>query len=247
MGLLGKIGHGIKAVGHAVGGVAEKAAPFVGLIPGVGTLAAAGIGGAGALLHGDGLKGAIRYGAEGALGDIGQHFAQKIPGVGKYFDTDKLLGGVGNYLHGGGGLPNRPPPIEGALPPGGYNAVLPPAGGGGGGGGHGGVIDWLKKGGQSGQQGGAGGVPNWQKLLGLGLGGVGVLKNAQADTKNNALTDEQVARAREAAARQKMIQDQILASIGKPGASFQPVAAPDYSALFGQTQNPFYKPAQAGG
>lgn len=56
---------------HAVGGLAEKAAPFVGMIPGIGTLAGGAIGGLGALAHGDGIGGALKYGAEGAAGGIG--------------------------------------------------------------------------------------------------------------------------------------------------------------------------------
>lgn len=56
---------------HAVGGLAEKAAPFVGMIPGIGTLAGGAIGGLGALAHGDGLGGALKYGAEGAAGGLG--------------------------------------------------------------------------------------------------------------------------------------------------------------------------------
>ena len=71
MGFLGKIGHAIGHAVHQVGGLAEKAAPFVGMIPGVGTLAGGAIGSLGALAHGDGLGGALKYGAEGALSGVG--------------------------------------------------------------------------------------------------------------------------------------------------------------------------------
>lgn len=67
---------GLKKVGH----IAEKVAPFAGLIPGVGTLAGAAIGGLGALAAGDGLKGALKYGVEGGLSGLG---------------GSKLLGGKG--------------------------------------------------------------------------------------------------------------------------------------------------------
>lgn len=51
--------------------MAEKAAPIVGLIPGVGTLAGGAIGGLGALAAGDGLSGALKYGLEGAASGLG--------------------------------------------------------------------------------------------------------------------------------------------------------------------------------
>lgn len=73
---------------HAVGGLAEKAAPFVGMIPGIGTLAGGAIGGLGALAHGDGLGGALKYGAMGAAGGIG----------------GGLLKGATTGAEGGGGI-----------------------------------------------------------------------------------------------------------------------------------------------
>lgn len=98
---------GLKKVGH----VAEKAAPFVGLIPGVGTLAGGAIGGLGALAAGDGLKGALKYGAEGALSGYG---------------GSKLLGGKG-ILGIGGGLKK----IGGAIGLGGAPAEAGASSGGG--------------------------------------------------------------------------------------------------------------------
>lgn len=71
MSFLGKVGGAIKGAVKGVGGLAEKAAPFVGMIPGVGAPMGALIGGAGALAHGDGLKGALKYGAEGGLSGFG--------------------------------------------------------------------------------------------------------------------------------------------------------------------------------
>jgi hypothetical protein len=56
---------------HGIGHLAEKAAPYVGLIPGVGTLAGGVIGGLGGLAAGDGLGGALKYGLEGAAGGYG--------------------------------------------------------------------------------------------------------------------------------------------------------------------------------
>lgn len=56
---------------HGIGHLAEKAAPIVGLIPGVGTLAGGVIGGLGGLAAGDGLGGALKYGLEGAASGFG--------------------------------------------------------------------------------------------------------------------------------------------------------------------------------
>lgn len=63
-----------------IGGVAKKIAPFAGLIPGVGTLAGAAIGGLGSLASGDNIGQALKYGAMGALSGYG---------------GSKLLGGKG--------------------------------------------------------------------------------------------------------------------------------------------------------
>jgi hypothetical protein len=71
MSFLGSIGNAIKGGVKDIGGLAEKAAPFAGMIPGVGTLAGGALGGLGALAHGDGFGGALKYGAEGALSGYG--------------------------------------------------------------------------------------------------------------------------------------------------------------------------------
>lgn len=76
-------------IGHAVGNIGSKVAPLVGMIPGVGTLAATGIGAlSGALKEGGGLKGAIQGGIGGAAGGL----INKIPGV------SGMLGKIGGVL-----------------------------------------------------------------------------------------------------------------------------------------------------
>lgn len=67
MSIFGDIWNGIKGVGHTLGGIAEHVAPVLGLIPGVGTLAAGAIGGIGAGLHGDNILGGALGGASGGL------------------------------------------------------------------------------------------------------------------------------------------------------------------------------------
>lgn len=71
MSFLGSVVHGIGSAVKGVGHLAEKAAPYVGMIPGVGTIAGGAIGGLGGLAAGDGLSGAVKYGAEGAAGGYG--------------------------------------------------------------------------------------------------------------------------------------------------------------------------------
>lgn len=79
MGLLGDIG-----------GFLKKAAPFVGMVPGVGTLAAAGIGGLGGALDGGGFRGFAEGAAGGALGGLGGGILGKAGGSG-------ILGSIGSF------------------------------------------------------------------------------------------------------------------------------------------------------
>jgi hypothetical protein len=78
-----------------VGGVAKKAAPLAGLIPGVGTVAGGLIGGLGSLASGDNIGEALKYGAKGAVGGYLGNAAGGLGGI---------LGGLKRI--GGGGLPN---------------------------------------------------------------------------------------------------------------------------------------------
>jgi hypothetical protein len=55
----------------SLGKIARQAAPFASLIPGVGPIAAAGLGAGGSLLEGGGLKGAIKGGLGGYVGSSG--------------------------------------------------------------------------------------------------------------------------------------------------------------------------------
>jgi hypothetical protein len=87
---------GIKGIGH----LAEKAAPYVGMIPGVGTLAGGVIGGLGGLAAGDGLGGALKYGAEGAAGGLaGGGVRSALSGF-----ASRAMGGGSPAP--GGGVPN---------------------------------------------------------------------------------------------------------------------------------------------
>lgn len=100
MSFFGKIGKAIKKGVHDVGGLAEKAAPFVGMIPGIGTLAGGAIGGLGALAHGDGLGGALKYGAAGAASGFG---GSKLMGLAsKAGGALTAPGSVGSTLLGAG-------------------------------------------------------------------------------------------------------------------------------------------------
>jgi hypothetical protein len=223
----------IKKVGKKIGKVATKAAPFVGMIPGVGTLAAAGIGAAGGLLSGEGLKGAAKYGALGAAGNIGANLLGKIPGVGFLADKGKNVWGFG------GDGAQAATDLGGMAV--GQGAIDPTYGDiGGVAGGAGGAVSAL---GKAAKGGGSRGVMDILGLAGkyapLAMGAVGAYQNAQQASQNRELTEEQIKNAREAIARQRMLQDRALTPID--------VKAPDFTNIFSQTQNPFYRPAQAGG
>lgn len=88
---LKKIGKGISKVGKVVGGVAQKVAPYAGLIPGVGTLAGMALGAGGSVLAGHNLSTTLKSGAMGAASGLA---------------GSKLLGGkgvlgIGGLLKGG--------------------------------------------------------------------------------------------------------------------------------------------------
>lgn len=98
MGLFKKLKKGIKKLGK----LASKAAPILGMVPGVGTLAAAGLGGLGALAAGKGLKGALKSGLMGAAGGLA---GQALGGMGglKGLMSGGLKGLAGKF-GGMGGL-----------------------------------------------------------------------------------------------------------------------------------------------
>ena len=76
MGFFGALKSGIKKVGK----FAQKAAPALAFIPGVGTLAAAGIGAAGGLIGGNGLRGAAKGAIGGAAGGLAQAGLSRLGG-----------------------------------------------------------------------------------------------------------------------------------------------------------------------
>lgn len=65
------------------------------MIPGVGTLAGGAIGGLGALAHGDGLSGALKYGAEGAAGGFGGGLLKSATAGAGSGGIMSTLGGLG--------------------------------------------------------------------------------------------------------------------------------------------------------
>lgn len=87
---------------HKIGSVLHKAAPFAGMIPGVGTLAGGVIGAAGGALDGGGWKGALKGGAMGASGGlarkVGGALASKMGGGA----AGSFLGKVGSVMNKGG-------------------------------------------------------------------------------------------------------------------------------------------------
>lgn len=140
MGLLG----GLKKIGKVVGGVAKQAAPVISMVPGVGTVAGAAIGGLGSLASGDNLKTAIGYGVKGAMpGMLG-----KLAGAGGIAGkAGSILGGLkkvgGGSIGGSGALSGLPMPSIGKAPRGGVGGIIDSLGGIGGIGGS--ILGGLKK------------------------------------------------------------------------------------------------------
>jgi hypothetical protein len=82
---------GLKKAVKGIGKIAQKAAPALAFIPGVGLPLAAGIGAAGGLIGGGGVEGALKGAAGGALGEA----AQATGALGK-------IGGAASRFFGGG-------------------------------------------------------------------------------------------------------------------------------------------------
>lgn len=87
------MGDVIKGIGKVIG----TAAPLAGLIPGIGPLAAAGIGAGAKVLGGGGGKGAVEGAAEGGLGGL----ANKLGAfdTNNKFDPGKAIGAAGSVMN----------------------------------------------------------------------------------------------------------------------------------------------------
>ncbi len=186
-----------------VGGVAKKVAPFAGLIPGVGTLAGAAIGGLGSLASGDNIGEALKNGAIGGLSGYGGSKLLGGKGILGIGGALKKVGGrtpdiIGADQRGnGGGTIGGSGPLSG-LP-------MPDIGKAPGGGGLGGVLGGI--GGLLGGSGGVGGflggalkkVGGIDNVLGAGALGYGAYQQKQAgDMREKALkliTDDYATRA----------------------------------------------------
>ncbi len=101
MGLFGTIGKGLSKIG----GLASKAAPLVGLIPGFGTVAGGVLGAGGALLSGENIGTALKRGALGAGGAFGLSKIGGLAGIGKLLQAGPeqaaAISSVGKALGGG--------------------------------------------------------------------------------------------------------------------------------------------------
>ncbi len=104
--------HFLKGLGKILGGAAKVAS----LVPGVGTLAGAGLGGAGGLVSGGGLKGMVTGGAMGAAGPLAGKLLGGAAGAGAAAGAATGAAGKTSFLKGlGGQLLKNAPTIIGAL------------------------------------------------------------------------------------------------------------------------------------
>lgn len=78
-----------------IGGIAKAASKVAGVIPGVGTIPGAILGGGGALLSGEGIKGALKGAATGAIPGFAKGLAGKLGGGGLLKKAVGFLGGKG--------------------------------------------------------------------------------------------------------------------------------------------------------
>lgn len=219
---LGFIHKKIGKVISKIGGVAKKAAPFVGMIPGVGPIAAGALGGLGGLVSG-GFGGALKGAAGGAAGGFGGKLLQR------------LLGGRGG---GGGGLTPeqvgiRPGSIQEALA--GLGAIPGARSGAGGGGGRGGAGGFLSK-----LFGGVGDYISQDPLraLGIGLSGLGAYQGAQQQSRANKFREEALGMARERYASTAPFREAVTSR----ALALDPRSAgqrPDLGDVFRNTENPF--------
>lgn len=122
----GLLGRGAQNVVRRGAQVVSRAAPVVGLIPGVGTLAAGALGAGGALLGGENIGTALQRGALGAAGGLAGGVLRGAGGVGGVLGgAGRAIGSVGGSVGGALGAAGR------AI--GGVGGALTGAGGTGGG------------------------------------------------------------------------------------------------------------------
>lgn len=208
---------GLKGIGH----LAEKAAPYVGLIPGVGTVAGGLIGAAGGLAAGDGLGGALKYGVQGAAGGMA--------GGG-------LRSAVTGAITGHGGSPTPSPGVTDPSDPNFdmntlYGSDTAPDSGGGGG--IGGVLR-NAVGGGTGQPQGTSTNP-WL----LGLAGLQGANSAYLGQKSNALSDKALKGIEANYAERAPLRAAGLRGLLNP-------TAPDTSQLYSiQQRNPYAAPPRS--
>lgn len=99
----------IRKVGSKAGGVLKRAAPLLGLIPGVGTVAGAGLGALGSVMEGgNGWGGTLKAGLFGGLSGLGNSMLLGGKGVGGIAGalqkaTAAMKGGTAGKIMGGGG------------------------------------------------------------------------------------------------------------------------------------------------
>lgn len=111
MSIFSKIGKGLKAGLGFVGDVGKKVAPVVGLVPGIGTLAAAGIGAGSSLASDAGhgrsisLGNALKSGAMGAAGGLAGGALKGIGAGSKLAPLKNLAGGLVSKIAGGKSAP----------------------------------------------------------------------------------------------------------------------------------------------
>jgi len=208
----------VKKIGGTIGDIGKVASPFLTFIPGVGPLAAAGIGGLSGLLGrlndpggltlGSGLTGGLGGAAIGGLGALG---LDKLGGLGGSIGAIPGIGGMGAT----GGSPTS---ITDTFDYAGEGALR--GGSGTGGGLLGRVWDWVKA--------------NPMDAAGLGLAGLTAIQSKRDTDRQRAQEEKAQSWAEEMDRARKPFRDALAQQPIKP-----PPPPPDYSAVFADPGNPF--------
>ena len=216
---------GLENAGRSLGKIERQAAPFVGLIPGVGPGIGALVGAHGSLLEGRNRRGHLGAAATGALSGLGN--AKLLGGKGALGIKGALSSGLKKVGVGGaaGSLPSRGP---GVIDPATGEVFYPGASGES----NGGFLDGLKKiGGGLLRSGGGGGWRDWIDPL---LAGGSVIAGANASRNAGKLRNEALG-----LVKGQWAEGAPLRSAGRAG--MLNTTRPDLSSTFLDPQNPFMR------
>lgn len=187
MGIFKSIGKAIKGVAK----VAKFAAPF---IPGVGPLAAAGIGAASGLLSGGGVKGAAQGAAAGGFGKLAGGMLSRIGRPSQAASAGGLQGIMSQIR--GGNMPGTTPQVVPGAPPDGGQSLFGRIGGA------------IAK--------------NPMQAAQIGLAGLSTLQGAQAQSRANQISQQALQQLQGDQANRNQLQQMVMQRLMAQGGGANP-------------------------